>query len=133
MDPNENSGKVYKGKDVDFIEFPDNNRKRDEDGIIQEEIEINPLTCKQEDETSEEENEDIEEDRRQETSEEESIECRDAEDTINDLQENRRYPLRLRKPREFPDIVTYRAICEDSSNLEPLTVKKALEGENGEK
>lgn len=46
MDPNENSGKVYKGRDVDFIEFSDNNRQRGEDGIIQEEIEINPLTNK---------------------------------------------------------------------------------------
>lgn len=45
----------------------------------------------------------------------------------------KRYPLRLRKPREFPDMVTYQAICEDSSNLKLLTVKEALEGENGKK
>lgn len=57
MDPNENSGKVYKEKDVS-----DNNHQRGEDGIIQKEIEVNPLTCKQKDETLEEENEDVEED-----------------------------------------------------------------------
>lgn len=128
----EHSGKVHKGRDVDFIEIPEISYQKIDK--IQEETEINPL-CKQEDEIQEEEfsESEEEENQEQETSQEESLEWEDAEDTIDDVQEDRRYLLRIRKPKEFPDMIIYQAIYGDSADSEPLTLEETLNRKNGQK
>jgi len=116
MNPEEYSGKVCKGRDVDFIEIPDKSCQRIEDDEIQKDIEINPL-YKQEDETQEEK---IPENKEKETQEqnishEESLEWEDTQNTTDNVQEDRRYPLRTRKPKEFPNMITYQVTCGDSA------------------
>lgn len=52
INPEEYSGKVHKGRDVDFIEIPETSCQRIDNNKIQEETEMNPL-CEQEDEIQE--------------------------------------------------------------------------------
>jgi len=104
MNPEEYSGKVYKGRDVDFIEITDKSHQNIENTTdnVQKDIEINPL-YKQKDETQEDETPESEEEESQgeNTLHEESFEWEDTQNTTDNVQEDRRYPLRTRKPKEM--------------------------------
>lgn len=119
MNPREHSNKIYKRKDVDVIEIQDEshqiitnkkNSRRNWNKFV------NMQTRRWESRWKRNRKEYW----RKSIGKKRSI---DVEDTDGEAQQTRRYPLRARKPKEFPNMVTYQAICEDSNNLEPLTVR----------
>ena len=120
IDPKD--GKLYKARNVVFLENEMKEESTTEGENEQSQIEEILLT---EDSESTEENI-LEKEEKHETTLENEI----PEDNVEER--SRRYPLRERTRKEFPDMVQYMT-WHDDSDREPLTMKEALNGKDKEK